>query len=100
MYDEIKLIKDKNDEAIAKAKSAKESQNKTKSNIKDQDDSDETNERYFRFSIYSTIFRAKKLKSGFKFTSDASSSKEATGSSKAAEEEDVKIEEEKEIPQK
>lgn len=50
--------------------------------------------------IYSTIFRAKKLKSGFKFTSDASSSKEATGSSKAAEEEDVKIEEEKEIPQK
>ena len=55
MYDEIKLIKDKNDEAIAKAKSAKESQNKTKSNIKDQDDSDETNERYFRFSIYFTI---------------------------------------------
>ena len=48
MYDEIKLIKDKNDEAIAKAKSAKESQNKTKSNIKDQDDSDETNERYFK----------------------------------------------------
>ena len=48
MYDEIKLIKDKNDEVIAKAKSTKESQNKTKSNIKDQDDSDETNERYFK----------------------------------------------------
>ena len=49
------MVKDKNDEAIAKAKSAKESRNKTKSNIKDQDDSDETNERYFRFSIYFTI---------------------------------------------